>query len=78
MRRSRRHYLGQRSPLGETLVRYCDFFALFEDFSGDGDTYREYRRLRIELISHRTEPVNVQCGWSFGPTACLAVPVCVS
>jgi hypothetical protein len=30
----RRHYLGQRSPLGETLSRYRDFFALFEDFSG--------------------------------------------
>ena len=30
----RRHYLGQRSPLGETLARYRDFFALFEDFSG--------------------------------------------
>ena len=30
----RRHYLGQRSPLGETLARYGDFFALFEDFGG--------------------------------------------
>jgi hypothetical protein len=30
----RRHYLGQRSPLGETLARYHDFFALFEDFRG--------------------------------------------
>jgi hypothetical protein len=30
----RRHYLGQRSPLGETLARYRDFFALFEDFRG--------------------------------------------
>ena len=28
----RRHYLGVRSPLGETLARYRDFFALFEDF----------------------------------------------
>lgn len=30
----RRHYLGQRSPLDETLNRYRDFFALFEDFRG--------------------------------------------
>jgi hypothetical protein len=30
----RRHYLGQLSPLGETLARYRDFFALFEDFRG--------------------------------------------
>jgi hypothetical protein len=30
----RRHYLGQGSPLGETLARYCDFFALFGDFRG--------------------------------------------
>src|SRR5215475_3961752 len=30
----RRHYLVQSSPLGETLARYRDFFALFEDFSG--------------------------------------------
>jgi hypothetical protein len=30
----RRHYLVQRSPLGETLARYHDFFTLFEDFRG--------------------------------------------
>jgi hypothetical protein len=30
----RLHYFGQRSPLGETLARYRDFFALFEDFRG--------------------------------------------
>lgn len=30
----RRHYLGQRSPLDETLARYRDFFALFGDFRG--------------------------------------------
>lgn len=30
----RRHYLSQRSPLSETLARYRDFFALFEDFRG--------------------------------------------
>ena len=28
----RRHYLDHRCPLGETLARYRDFFALFEDF----------------------------------------------
>ena len=30
----RRHYLGERSPLGEDLIRYRDFFALFGDFRG--------------------------------------------
>ena len=30
----RRHYVGQSSPLGETLARYRDFFKLFEDFRG--------------------------------------------
>jgi hypothetical protein len=30
----RRHYEGQSSPLRETLARYRDFFALFENFSG--------------------------------------------
>jgi hypothetical protein len=30
----RRHYAGQSSPLSQTLDRYHEFFALFEDFSG--------------------------------------------
>jgi hypothetical protein len=30
----RRYYLGQSSPLGETLSRYSSFFALFGDFDG--------------------------------------------
>lgn len=30
----RRYYLGERSPLFETLGRYADFFALFGDFRG--------------------------------------------
>jgi hypothetical protein len=30
----RRHYVVGRSPLGETLARYRDFFRLFEDFRG--------------------------------------------
>jgi hypothetical protein len=30
----RRHYIGQPSPLGETLARYEGFFKLFEDFRG--------------------------------------------
>ena len=33
----RRHYARQSSPLGETLARYNDSFALFEDFSGYAD-----------------------------------------
>ena len=35
----RRHYRGQCSPLGETLARYRDFFALFDDFSGYVDFF---------------------------------------
>ncbi|MGA0108734.1 MAG: DUF6994 family protein [Candidatus Nanopelagicales bacterium] len=30
----RRHYLGKESPLGDTLARYGEFFALFENFEG--------------------------------------------
>lgn len=30
----RRHYLGEDSPLADTLARYDDFFALFTDFRG--------------------------------------------
>jgi hypothetical protein len=35
----RRHYACQSSPLGETLARYEDFFALFENFSGYVDFF---------------------------------------
>ncbi|QIK95576.1 hypothetical protein G7076_02960 [Sphingomonas sp. HDW15A] len=35
----RRHYLGEPSPLGETLSRYDDFFQLFEDFEGYVDFF---------------------------------------
>jgi hypothetical protein len=35
----RRHYARQRSPLGETLARYHDFFALFENFGGYVDFF---------------------------------------
>lgn len=35
----RRHYVGQPSPLYETLARYRDFFALFEDFRGYVDFF---------------------------------------
>jgi hypothetical protein len=30
----RRHYLGEPSPLSDTLARYADFFELFGDFAG--------------------------------------------
>ena len=30
----RRHYLDEPSPLGDTLARYADFFALFGNFAG--------------------------------------------
>jgi hypothetical protein len=42
----RRHYLIQRSPLSETLARYSNFFALFEDFRG----YVEFFMLQ-DLVS---------------------------
>jgi hypothetical protein len=35
----RRYYARQSSPLGETLARYDDFFALFENFSGYVDFF---------------------------------------
>ena len=35
----RRHYLGQDSPLTETLGRYRDFFALLECFAGFVDYF---------------------------------------
>jgi len=35
----RRHYQGQRSPLGDVLARYNDFFALFADFRGYVDFF---------------------------------------
>jgi len=34
-----RQYENQSSPLGETLARYHDFFALFESFSGYVDFF---------------------------------------
>ena len=42
----RRYYLGERSPLFETLDRYADFFALFGDFRG----YVEFFQLQ-ELVT---------------------------
>lgn len=35
----RRHYLGEVSPLADTLSRYSDFFALFGDFGGYVDFF---------------------------------------
>jgi hypothetical protein len=35
----RRHYLGQPSPLSDTLARYADFFGLFDDFAGYVDFF---------------------------------------
>jgi len=35
----RRHYRGEPSPLGATLARYADFFALFDDFDGYVDFF---------------------------------------
>lgn len=33
------HYLGEPNPLGDTLARYADFFALFVDFAGYVDFF---------------------------------------
>jgi hypothetical protein len=46
----RRHYLGQRSPLDETLARYRDFFALFGDFTG----YVEFFMLQDLVTTDRS------------------------
>jgi uncharacterized protein DUF6994 len=35
----RLYYLGETSPLAEALIRYEDFFALFEDFKGYTDFF---------------------------------------
>jgi hypothetical protein len=35
----RLHYLGETSPLAKTLIRYGEFFALFEDFRGYVDFF---------------------------------------
>jgi Family of unknown function (DUF6994) len=35
----RRHYLGEPSPLSDTLARYTDFFSLFGDFTGYVDFF---------------------------------------
>lgn len=35
----RRYYLGQRSPLDQTLERYSGFFALFDNFKGYVDFF---------------------------------------
>lgn len=45
----RRHYLDQPSPLGVTLDRYRDFFALFEDFRGYCDFFLLQDLLRDDL-----------------------------
>jgi hypothetical protein len=34
-----RHYRGDANPLGDTLMRYRDFFALFRDFAGYVDFF---------------------------------------
>lgn len=35
----RLHYLGESSPLGDTLTRYADFFGLFGDFTNYVDFF---------------------------------------
>ena len=65
----RRHYLGETSPLAETLRRYEQFFALFEDF-----LVRPPADSPIaEGTDGRQRPVprglNCALGWSVDPAA---------
>jgi hypothetical protein len=50
----RRHYLGQASPLAETLARYAGFFHLFDDFRGYVDFF-----LLQDLVSNNREEVRM-------------------
>jgi len=50
----RRHYVGEASPLSETLERYGGFFALFESFSGYVDFF-----LLQDLVSEHASAVRV-------------------
>lgn len=49
----RRHYLRLDSPLAATLLRYGDFFALFEDFRGYADFF-----LLQDLVSEDYSAIN--------------------
>jgi len=49
----RRHYLGEESPLAETLGRYADVFDLFGDFSGYVDFF-----LLQDLVDDKSQAVN--------------------
>ena len=52
----RRHYLGQPSPLGDTLARYRDFFAFFDDFGGYVDFF-----LLQDMVTADRSAVNSSC-----------------
>jgi hypothetical protein len=65
----RRHYLGQTSPLEETLNRYKDFFSLFASFAGyveffhlqdlvDGQTVRFFLPFQQDFSS-KANPLNL-------------------
>ncbi len=49
----RRHYLAQGSPLADTLSRYHEFFALFDDFNGYVDHF-----LLHDLVSEDFSTIN--------------------
>ena len=48
----RRHYADEPSPLSDTLARYADFFALFEDFRGYVDFF-----LLQDMVTARSSAV---------------------
>ena len=58
----RLHYLGQSSPLAETLDRYADFFALFETFEGYVDFF-----LLDDLVQNGQVKFYLPFDGEFGP-----------
>src|SRR5262245_63177587 len=50
----RRYYLGEPSPLRDTLARYADFFGLFGDFAG----YTDFFHLE-DLVDEATSVVRL-------------------
>ena len=63
----RRYYLGETSPLEETLFRYASFFALFEDFKGYTDFF-----LPQDLVSEDASRVEFLVEFTDFSESCFA------
>jgi hypothetical protein len=63
----RRHYVGEPSPLSDTLARYADFFDLFGDFAG----YVDFFHLQ-DLVDEPTAPI--ECFMPFDGFATSPLP----